>query len=290
MSDLAKGLIGMLIWGLLTIGSYSFSKAHICASLPLGKHNHFASSKPVETPAVTSLPEATEPEVRLPLDFRKSDATPFTNDGYLNYKTTILENKTADNILEITGYYLKKEKNTSTYINLGLARANEVKQLFLEDIPAERIRVIGAVSPSSADLSADFLDAVAFNWLEKPKSTVEVFADRTIIRFPFNSVQKITDPLIDEYLNKLAKKIIATKEKVSLTGHTDNVGEPEINVQLALRRAKMIRDLLIKKGVNRNQINTYSKGMNSPIADNDTELGRQKNRRVVVRLIKGSRN
>lgn len=286
MSDLAKGLIGMLIWGLLTIGSYSFSKAHLCASLPLGKHNHLDQATRLPTPPITSLPEAPEADSRLPLDFRKSDATPFTNEGFLDYKMTILKNKTADNILEITGYYLQKEKNTSTYINLGLARANEVKQLFLEDIPAERIRVIGVVSPTSDGLSDDFLDAVAFNWLEKPEATVEVFADRTIIRFPFNSVQKITDPLIDDYLNKLAKKIIATKEKVSLTGHTDDVGEPEINVQLALRRAKMIRDLLIKKGVNRNQINTYSKGENMPISDNETALGRQKNRRVVVRLIK----
>ncbi len=289
MSDLAKGLIGMLIWGLLTIGSYSFSKAHLCASLPLGKHHHLDLAKPMPTPPITTLPEASEADIRLPVDFRKSDATPFTNEGFPDYLSTILKNKTTDNILEITGYYLKNEKNTSTYVNLGLARANEVKQLLLEDMPAERIRVVGAVSPHPEDLTADFLDAVDFNWLDKPKSTVEVFADRTIIRFPFNSVQKITDPLIDNYLNELAKKIIATKEQVSLTGHTDNVGEPEINVQLALRRAKMIRDLLIKKGVNRNQIKTYSKGENAPIAENETELGRQKNRRVVVRLIKKGR-
>ncbi len=289
MSDLAKGLIGILVWGLLTIGSYGFSKTHICASLPLGKHNHLDLAKPSPTSPITTDPEEIEAVFRLPLDFKKSDATPYTNEGFAAFKTTILNKKTADNILEITGYYLENERNTSTYINLGLARANEVKQLFLADIPVERIRVIGAVSPHAKDEIDDFLDATAFNWLEKPKSTVEVFADRTVIRFPFNSVEKITDPLIDDYLNKLAKKIIATKEKVSLTGHTDNVGEPEINIKLALRRAKMIRDLLIKKGVNRNQINTYSKGENAPIADNQTELGRQKNRRVVVRLIKKKR-
>jgi len=286
MSDLAKGLIGIFLWSLLTIGSYSYAKTHLCTSLPLGKHNHIDVAKPLSTPPIREVPKQTETTIRLPLDFRKSDATVYTNEGYLSFKTAILANKTADNVLEITGYYLKNEKNTSTYINLGLARAHEVKRLFLEDIPSERIRVIGAVAPYPEDLSGDFLDGVIFNWLKKPKSTVEVFTDRTIIRFPFNSVEKMTDPLIDDYLNKLAKKIITTKEKVSLTGHTDNVGEAEINIQLALRRAKMIRDILIKKGVNRNQINTYSKGEYSPIAENGTELGRQKNRRVVVRLIK----
>ena len=286
MSDLAKGLIGIFIWSLLTIGSYSFSKASICASLPLGKHNHLEQKTTPKAPVIAVTEEAIETDSRLPLDFRKSDATPFTNDGYTVFKSTILENKTTDNILEITGYYLKTEKNTSTYINLGLARANEVKQLFLKDIPSDRIRVIAAVSPHSETLTDNFIDGVTFKWLEKPKSAVEIFADRTIIRFPFNSVHKITDPIIDDYLNKLAIKIIATKEEVSLTGHTDNVGEPEINIQLALRRAKMIRDLLLEKGVNRNQINTYSKGENAPIDNNRTELGRQKNRRVVVRLIK----
>jgi len=287
MSDLAKGLIGMLIWSLLTVSSYYISKDHLCASLPFGKHNHLEQTpvKPTTTPAIAEISEEVS-DIRQPIDFNKSDAKPNTNDDFLVYKENLLKNKTTDNILEITGYYLKGEKNTSTYVNLGLARANEVKKLLVEDIPAENIRVIGALSPQSEDLSEDYIDAVSFKWLEKPKSTVEVFADRTIIRFPFNSVQKITDPLIDDYLNKLAKKIIATKEKVSLTGHSDDIGEPEINIQLALRRAKMIRDILIEKGVNRNQINTYSKGENAPIADNKTELGRQENRRVVVRLIK----
>ena len=286
MSDLAKGLIGVFIWSLLTIGSYNFSKVRLCASLPFGKHNHSLPAKPTPAAPVTTVPEEPEAELRLPLDFRNSDATPLFNAGYSTFKSNILTNKTKDNILEITGYYLVDEKNTSTYVNLGLARANEVKNLFLQDMPAERIRVIGAISPNDEDLKEDYVEGVAFKWLDKPKSTVEVFADRTVIRFPFNSVQKITDPVIDDYLNKLAKKIIATKEKVSLTGHTDNVGESEINAQLALRRAKMIRDLLLKKGVNRNQINTYSKGENAPIAENDTEIGRQQNRRVVVRLIK----
>lgn len=285
MSDLAKGLIGIFIWSLLTIGSYRFSKAQLCANLPLGKHTHTELAKPIAPPPIT-VPEEEALDSRLPLDFRKSNATPFTNEGYLTFKMNTLKDKTADNLLEITGYYLENEKNTSTYVNLGLARANEVKALFAEEIPVERIRVIGAVSPYPEDLSTDFLDAVDFKWLKNPKSTVEVFADRTVIRFPFNSVQKITDPVIDDYLNKLAKKIIATKEKVSLTGHTDNIGTPEINIQLALRRAKMIRDLLLEKGVNRNQINTYSKGENAPISENETESGRQQNRRVVVRLIK----
>jgi len=285
MSDLAKGLLGIFIWSLLTIGSYNFSTARLCASLPIGNHTHLEEAQPPTT-TPSEVTEEILAEIRLPLDFKKSDARVNTNEGYPIFKTNIFKNKTADNLLEITGYFSESEENTSTYANLGLARANAVKELLSKDITPERVRVMAALSPYPEDISNDFVDGVSFKWLKKTDNSVEVFADRTIIRFPFNSVQKITDPVIDDYLNKLAKKVIATKEKISLTGHTDNVGEAEINSQLALRRAKMIRDLLIKKGVNRNQINTYSKGENVPIADNTTDLGRQKNRRVVVRLIK----
>lgn len=281
MSDLAKGVIGTFIWLVLTVGSYTYAKSCICINVAFFRHEHKTTSISSSTSHSTNT--------RLPIDFKKSDFTPFTNDGFKALKANLLKEQTSDNLFEITGYYYDEERNTSTFSNLGLARANALKSLFSGDIPADRIRLKAIKAPIKFNKSSTYLEASDFNWLAPPKpSTVEVFADRTVIRFPFNSVQKEIDSDIDNYLEKLSKRIIETKEKVSLTGHTDNVGEDEINIKLALRRAKMIRDILLKKGVNRNQINTYSKGKNEPIADNKTEDGRRRNRRVVVRLILGS--
>ncbi|HMR42403.1 MAG TPA: OmpA family protein, partial [Saprospiraceae bacterium] len=70
------------------------------------------------------------------------------------------------------------------------------------------------------------------------------------------------------------------------TGHTDNVGEADENMKLGARRAGAIKDILVKSGVNANQITTDSKGESQPVASNDTEEGRHDNRRVEVRLIK----
>lgn len=278
MSDLAKWVIGFILWLVLTTGSYFYAKSCICASLPFCKHDHLTEEiAPPNKPAKHS---------RSPIDFEKSKFTPLTNSGFEDLTNTILSEKTSDNLLEITGYYYDEERNTSSYANLGLARANALKALFDKDISEDRIRLKAIKAPITFDKDNPYVVASAFKWLPAPKpSTVEIFTDRTVVRFPFNSVQKELDPDIDQYLDKLAKRIMETKEKVSLTGHTDNIGEEEVNVKLALRRAKMIRDILIKKGVNRRQINTYSKGKNEPIADNSTEEGRRKNRRVVVRLI-----
>lgn len=277
MSDLAKGVIGISIWLVLTAGSYTYAKSCICASLPFCKHNH----------VVTAVIPQSEPTIeRLPIDFEKSAITPLTNEGFEELMNNILSEKTADNLLEITGYYYDEERNTSTFPNLGLARANALKALFSTDISADRIRLKAIKAPIEFNKNSPYLTASDFQWLPADKlSTVEIFSDRTVVRFPFNSVQKELDSDIDQYLDKLSKRIIETKEKVSLTGHTDNIGAEEVNVKLALRRAKMIRDILIAKGVNRRQVNTYSKGESEPISDNDTEEGRKKNRRVVVRLI-----
>ncbi|MEM1002619.1 MAG: OmpA family protein [Bacteroidota bacterium] len=281
MSDLAKGITGLFIWLLLTIGSYLVTEPYICGNLPFCQQQTTVvkadkANGPVET-------------VRLPLDFKKSDSTPFTNAGFEQFKKTILNEKKEDHFLEITGYYYDEERNSSTFANLGLARANALQLLFANDVPVENIRLKAIKAPIPFDKNTPYVRGAVFNWIPAPKtSTVEVFADRTVIRFPFNSVQKEIDPAIDLYLDQLSARIRASKEKVSLTGHTDNVGEETINAKLALRRAKMIRDILIQKGVNRNQIKTYSKGETAPLANNNTEAGRKKNRRVVVRLIKAN--
>lgn len=278
MSDLAKGIIGLFVWLLLTIGSYLWSKPYICGSLPFCQPQITATATPQLSESINAK--------RLPLDFEKSDSTPLTNEGFEAFKRGILNERTENQLLEITGYYYDEERNTSTYPNLGLARANALKTLFAADLPVESIRLKAIKSPIPFNENDLYLEAAVFNWIPAPvASTVEVFADRTVIRFPFNSVQKEIDTAIDLFLDKLAKRVMESKEKVSLTGHTDSVGDEAVNAELALRRAKMIRDILMQKGVNRNQIKTYSKGENMPIANNNTEEGRQKNRRVVVRLI-----
>lgn len=274
MSDLPKWIIGIILWLLLTIGSYNYSKTCICASLPFCKHEH-----------VLAVPSTSSETKRAPLDFRWSDATTFTNEGFVEFKSTILHKKNENNILEITGYYIEGEQNSSTFSNMGLARANKIKKLFVDDLGETRIRLKSKKFPFSLDKKQGFFEGASFDWIPVESRSVEIFSDRTIIRFPFNSVQKEIDPTIDNYLEKLANRIVQSKEKISITGHTDNVGEQEINLQIAHRRAKMIRDILLQKGVKRNQLYTDSKGENEPISTNETEEGRKNNRRVVVKLL-----
>ena len=68
--------------------------------------------------------------------------------------------------------------------------------------------------------------------------------------------------------------------KVTIEGHTDNVGSDASNQGLSERRAQAVQSGLTERGVARSQITTLGKGENFPIATNDSADGRQSNRRV----------
>ena len=72
---------------------------------------------------------------------------------------------------------------------------------------------------------------------------------------------------------------------VEIAGHTDNVGEEKDNLRLSQRRADAIRNYLIKKGISADRILSKGYGEKEPVATNDTEAGKAKNRRTVVKVI-----
>ncbi len=71
---------------------------------------------------------------------------------------------------------------------------------------------------------------------------------------------------------------------VMIYGHTDSTGSDAINQPLSENRAKAVKDFLTSKGVDAKRITTQGLGSSSPVASNDTEAGRQQNRRVEVAI------
>lgn len=71
--------------------------------------------------------------------------------------------------------------------------------------------------------------------------------------------------------------------KVDLSGHTDWIGTDAYNQALSEKRATVVKEYLIRKGVDAGRIRTYAYGESQPIAPNTTEEGRALNRRTEVR-------
>ncbi|MBC7758620.1 MAG: OmpA family protein [Phormidesmis sp. FL-bin-119] len=93
----------------------------------------------------------------------------------------------------------------------------------------------------------------------------------------------------DSYYKKLDQLADAVKNDgyaVSLKGHADAIGAYKYNWVLSDKRAENVKEYLVSKGVKSDRIITTPFGSTVPIASNETEAGRQKNRRVEIELKK----
>ena len=85
-------------------------------------------------------------------------------------------------------------------------------------------------------------------------------------------------------LKRIAQFVQTYGYRVRLSGHTDNVGQPEANKALSQARAEAVRQQLVDYGCDPASIQALGYGDTRPVATNDTEEGRQQNRRVEITI------
>ncbi len=88
-------------------------------------------------------------------------------------------------------------------------------------------------------------------------------------------------PILDQFAQGLAQQ---PSTEVRIIGHTDNVGSDAVNNPLSVNRAQSARDYLVSRGVSVQRIAIDGRGEREPIADNATEAGRARNRRIEIFL------
>ena len=109
--------------------------------------------------------------------------------------------------------------------------------------------------------------------------------------FPFKPIyfDYDKDELKSEYLNYLKSMILVildhTDLRILATGHTDADGSNEYNIDLSQRRSKAIRDFMILNGLPKDRLIIDFKGEGEPVDRNDTDNGKQRNRRVDFQFI-----
>jgi outer membrane protein OmpA-like peptidoglycan-associated protein len=87
------------------------------------------------------------------------------------------------------------------------------------------------------------------------------------------------EPILDRFAQSLNENQATT---VRIIGHTDSTGSDAINNPLSINRAASTRNYLASRGVNSQRIAIDGRGSTQPIADNSTESGRARNRRVEI--------
>ena len=90
-----------------------------------------------------------------------------------------------------------------------------------------------------------------------------------------------------QQLDELAAVLTAfPTAAVSIEGHTDNTGDAAANKTLSTQRAEAVKSALVGKGIAADRVAATGFGQDKPIASNDTEVGRAKNRRVEIVVTK----
>lgn len=268
------------------------------------------AEEPVKEAVIPKEPEATS----YPFAFNDGDYAYSENDNYnfnassydilmplaasmatgiSSLKTFLTEN--TGKVVNVTGYYKSAETNASAYPNLGLARANAVKNhLVSQGVPSASINTMGQLKENMiANKDGVYLGPIAYSLSGESDTAGDelkalydsIKADPLVLYFDTAEAsinlspeqrQKVAD--ISRYLDKVEGAI------VNVVGHTDDTGVAATNMGLGQDRADFAKGYLIQNGISEGKINATSKGQTAPVASNATEEGRSQNRRTVVTL------
>ncbi|GAK75007.1 OmpA family protein [Nonlabens sp. Asnod3-H03] len=207
--------------------------------------------------------------------------------------------KHPDQKFNITGLYSSEEKNNSAFINLGEARANDVKN-YLSSLGYDttHMGIKGKLSDQLVTRNGVVYGPVNYHLSDFPsgKSAVlleneldnlaaDIRANPLVLHFATGAS---TINLSTEQREKISKMVhyLDARPQSSLisVGHTDNTGSRSTNTTISAKRAEFAKSYLVKNGINSSRIESSGKGPDEPIATNDTEEGKEQNRRVVVTL------
>ncbi len=187
---------------------------------------------------------------------------------------------------------------TASIEDYGMATADAEGNFILENIPAGLMIVSGSFPGYSSDQKQ--VDVIADETseiveLELKPSVKVTYNNRTLqegdnlvmnnIQFDVNSATLLTPGKAE--LDKLAAfmKTNSTVE-ILLSGHTSSEGAASLNRELSLRRVRSCKDYLVAKGIDDGRIAIKGYGPDMPVAPNDTEANRSKNRRVEMKITK----
>jgi outer membrane protein OmpA-like peptidoglycan-associated protein len=180
----------------------------------------------------------------------------------------------------------------------GSAVSDAEGNFTIDNIPAGLNIVKGSAAGYSSDEKQ--ADVIADNIsepveLELKRSGKVKFNDKTLqegdnlvmnnIQFEANSAKLL--PAGKAELDKLAAFMKQnTGMEILLSGHTSSEGGAALNRDLSLKRVRSCKDYLVSKGIDDSRITIKGYGPDMPIAPNDTETGRAKNRRVEMKITK----
>ena len=125
------------------------------------------------------------------------------------------------------------------------------------------------------------LYVLSFPWADKTQALLSLHGKFITYGITFDVGKSTIKPESMGEINRIVTLMTENPDlKFSVEGHTDSTGNPTSNQTLSEQRSQAIVAKLVELGIAQNRLTAVGKGQNSPIADNNTDEGRAKNRRV----------
>lgn len=184
--------------------------------------------------------------------------------------------KFEDSIMKLTGAVNTETEKTSLVDGL--------KFLFngLISVNADEVKVkpSEAAEPTIATAVEQKVEQVTTEIEEEAAVITDMSLANIDLNIHFDSAKSDIKQRYNKMLNAFAHYLIENNKGGEIVGYTDNSGKPEMNLRLSEDRANAVRNYLIAQGVNPDSIIAIGYGQEHPRADNSTEEGRAKNRRI----------
>lgn len=257
-----------------------------------GAHPTLAKEKVLEHPVIKPLPEVTEKKG----EYHKFDAHKFR-----------VKTEAGQEEKEIRGKYWEFRYYTT----------EDVSRLYvLENYKAAALEKGGAIRYEDKDLLVFTLSTPEGGTLwvevnhggghdyyiyiveEKPfkktltfgaaqiKHELETKGEVTLYGINFDFNKATLRPGSDKVLLEAVKVLKSLPDlRVEIQGHTCSMGGREYNLKLSQARSETVKNFLIQNGIEAGRLEAKGYGMDQPVAGNDTEAGREKNRRVVFKRL-----
>ena len=217
-----------------------------------------------------------------------------SNTDFLDKVASYLKSN-EDKNLKITGFYRENEEGIkfNMFDNLGIARGVKVKEALESrgvdgsriSLDYNKIKGNNLLEPITFELIARSPDEYDTNG-ERLVPMVFSFHDMTFTEsnFAFDSDEFNPGSAFSTYADSVKTYLsLNPDESLTIIGHTDAIGSDTYNDDLGKRRASSVREFFRGLGVDAN-INIGSKGKREPVAPNNTDANRQKNRRVNIKI------
>jgi OOP family OmpA-OmpF porin len=107
------------------------------------------------------------------------------------------------------------------------------------------------------------------------------------VMFEYNkaAIKVDSNQLLNDVATVLTK--YPTIQKIRIEGHTDSDGKDKYNKKLSQKRADSVKEFLVQAGIDESRMEAVGYGEEKPIASNDTDEGKEANRRVEFNIIEG---